>query len=130
MLKFFAVFIFILLLGTPVWVWAQDSFDGTAGGGGRGNQTPDGQSVLTNPLPFETIPEVINKIIDFLAYLIGPIAVIMIVYAAYLFVLGGTNPDNVKKARSIILYTLIGIVVVVMSKAIVYVTCSILGISC
>ncbi len=128
MLKFFAVFVFVVLLVLPAFAVAEHVVG--HGGGESVNSQDGGQSVLTNPLPFETIPEVINKIIDFLAYLIGPIAVIMIVYAAYLFVLGGTNPDNVKKARSIILYTLIGIVVVVMSKAIVYVTCSILGISC
>ena len=87
-------------------------------------------AVITNPLPFNTIPEVLNRIIDFLALLAAPIAVLMLVYAAYLFVLAGTSPDNVKKAKSIILYVVVGLVVLGLSKAIVYVTCSVIGVDC
>ncbi len=115
MLMFKLFTVFVLLLATPVFVLADDN--------------PSGGSdiVLTNPLPYDDIPAVLNRIIDFLALLAAPIAVLMLVWAAYLFVLAGTSPDNVKKAKSIILYVVIGIVVLVMSKAIVNVTVSVLN---
>lgn len=131
MLKFFVVF--TILLMSPALVGADNHGGGSSGnGGGDGSTGPDcpPDAIICNPLPFNTIPEVINTVINFIAALAGPVAVIMIVYAAYLFILGGTNPEQVKKARSIILYTVIGIAVVVMSKAIVKVTCSILSASC
>ena len=110
------LFFNLFLLLAPLFVLAQ------SGGGGGGDV------VLTNPLQgINSIPEVLNRIIDFLALLAAPIAVLMLVWAAYLFVLAGTSPDNVKKAKSIILYVVIGIVVLVMSKAIVNVTVSVLN---
>ncbi|MBI2466161.1 MAG: hypothetical protein HYV66_02975 [Candidatus Sungbacteria bacterium] len=122
MLKLFIVF--ILLLATPVFVGAQDDV-----GGGGGDDVSGGGDVITitNPLGYDTIPEVLNRIIDFLALLAAPIAVLMLVWAAYLFVLAGTSPDNVKKAKSIILYVVVGLMVLGLSKAIVSVTLSVLN---
>ncbi|MBI2052265.1 MAG: hypothetical protein HYT38_01125, partial [Candidatus Sungbacteria bacterium] len=116
--------VFILLLATPVFVGAQDDV-----GGGGGDDVSGGGDVITitNPLGYDTIPEVLNRIIDFLALLAAPIAVLMLVWAAYLFVLAGTSPDNVKKAKSIILYVVVGLMVLGLSKAIVSVTLSVLN---
>ncbi|MBI4118729.1 MAG: hypothetical protein HY452_00515 [Parcubacteria group bacterium] len=121
MLKLFTVF--ILLLATPVFVGAQ-----TGGSIGSGSGGSFGDSVtIENPLPYNSIPEVINRIIDFLALLAAPIAVLMLVGAAYLFVFGGLNENNVKKAKSIILYVVVGLMVLGLSKAIVSVTLSVLN---
>lgn len=108
----------LTVLFLPVMVFAAHGGDDTTGGD---------DVVITNPLPYNDIPSVLNRIIDFLALLAAPIAVLMLVYAAYLFVFGGLSENNVKKAKSIILYVVIGIMVLVMSKAIVSVTVSVLN---
>lgn len=108
----------------PVFVSAQAT--GQSPGGAVTGQSPDSDVVITNPLPYASIPAVIDRIIEFLALLAAPIAVLMLVYAAYLFVLGGTSENNVKKAKSIILWVVVGLVVLGLSKAIVYVTLSVL----
>lgn len=104
---------------------------GTAGSNdGTGGTAGGGDVVLTNPLAVNSISAIVDKIVNFLLVLAGPIAVLMLVYAGYLFIVGGTKEENIKKARSIILYVVIGIAVLVLSKAIVYVTCNALGVTC
>ena len=127
MLMFKLFTVFVLLLAAPVFVLASSHGSGGEGSGGSGGD----DVVITNPLQgINSIPDVIDRIINFLAVLAAPIAVLMLVYAAYLFVLAGTSPDNVKKAKSIILYVVVGLVVLGLSKAIVYVTCSVIGVDC
>lgn len=86
-----------------------------------------GGGALCNPLSANSIPELLNNVIDAAAIFAGPIAVAMIVYAAYLFVFAVDNKDQVSKAKKVILYTVVGIAVLVFSKTIVFVTNSILG---
>ena len=122
------LFFNLFLSLAPLFALAEDS--GLTGGGSDTGRTGDDVVTITNPLPYDNIPAVLDRIIDFLAILAAPIAVLMLVYAAYLFVLAGTSPDNVKKAKSIILYVVVGLVVLGLSKAIVYVTCSVIGVDC
>lgn len=58
---------------------------------------------------------------------IGIIAVIMLVYGGYLYVTAGTNEDNTKKAKSIILYAFIGLAIAILSYVIVNVSVSFIG---
>ena len=95
-----------------------------------GELIPSGDVVLTNPLGVNTIPQVLDRIINFMIILAGPIAVLMLVYAGYLFVVGGGSEEKVKTAKRIILGVVIGISILVLSKALVYVTCNVLGTSC
>ena len=100
---------------------------GTAGSGSGTGGTAGGNVVLTNPLGADTIPAILDRIINFMLILAGPIAVLMLVYAGYLFVVGGTKEESIKKARSIILYVVIGIAVLVLSKAIVSVVIDVIN---
>ena len=112
----------------PAEVFAQSG--GTGGGSGGTGGGSGGGIVLTNPIGVDTIPAVLDRIINFMIVLAGPIAVIMLIYAGYLFVVGGGSEEKVKTARRIILGVVIGIAILVLSKALVYVTCNVLGTSC
>jgi uncharacterized membrane protein len=46
------------------------------------------------------------------------VAVVIVMYAAYLYLTAGSNPDNVKKASTTILYAAVAIAVGLFSKAI------------
>ena len=88
------------------------------------------QPSITDPLGVGGIQGLFNRIIDGLLLLAGPVAVIMLVYAGYLFVIASDNENRIKTARATVLYVVIGIAVLVMSKAIVYVACDFLGAKC
>ncbi len=127
MLKLWYILI-VWFLTAPVLVWADH--DGTSGGhtggGSSGGQTGDAQPVLTDPINAGSVQEIANRIINFLFILAGPVAVIMIVYAGYLFLTATDNEEQVKKARKTILYVVIGIAVLVLSKAVIYVALDVL----
>ena len=64
-----------------------------------------------NPLKFGTIGELINYIADFIIIIALPIATIMVVYAAFLFITAGGGDERVKKAKTIITLAIIGIAI-------------------
>ena len=61
------------------------------------------------------------------AAVIALIAVIMIIYGGFLYVTAGTNEDNTKKAKSILIYAIIGLAIAILSYAIVNVAINFIG---
>jgi len=75
-------------------------------------------TIVTAPvLPFlSTVILVGNLLFTILLVL----SVIFLLYAGILFVMASGSPEQVEKARHIIMYALIGIVVAVLARGIVY----------
>lgn len=82
-----------------------------------GQQSDD--ITIQNPLTANSIPEVLDAIINFLLTLAAPIAVIMTIFAGYLFLIAGDNQEKVKTARKTLLYVVIGVAILILSKGIV-----------
>jgi len=61
----------------------------------------------------------INVVVDTLIYLLGAISVVMIVVGGIRFVTSNGDSSGVKSARETILYAVVGLVVAIMSFAIV-----------
>lgn len=59
------------------------------------------------------------NIVNFFLYFLGFIAVVMIIYGGILYVTSAGNQENVDKAKKILLYAIIGVVVILLSFAIV-----------
>ncbi len=81
--------------------------------GGDGDGTPIG---LINPLKATTLEEAINALINFLFYLAMGIAPILIIYAAFLILTAGGDAAKISRARTIILWTLIAVAIVLFAK--------------
>jgi hypothetical protein len=89
---------------------------GTTGGSGSGvgtTSSTSGVSVNTkidNPLGsgITDLPTFINVIISFVLLIAIPIIVLAVIYAGFLFVTSGGNSEKLKKAKTTLLYTLIG----------------------
>ena len=79
----------------------------------------DGAGQITNPLgsTTELIP-FLNKIIDACLKLGAVIAVVALIYAGFLFVTAGGDEGKIETAKNTILYTVIGIVILLGAKAI------------
>ena len=51
-------------------------------------------------------------------YVTGIVAVLTIIIAGYYFVVGGGNPSTVAKAKTTILYSVIGLIIIILAFAI------------
>lgn len=78
---------------------------------------PACDGVICNPLGSDDITVLIDRVINFFLYLAGPIAVLMTVYAGYLFITGGNKPEEIKKAKQTLLWVVIGVIVLILSKS-------------
>lgn len=78
---------------------------------------------IENPLGAgATIETLLNKIINFLAYQLGPlIAVGFIVYAAFLMITSGGDPKKFQTGLTTLRYTLIGYLILLLSSSILLV---------
>lgn len=115
---------FVALLGLTVTplatsVSAIDVFDeacptGTAGGTG-GAQS----SKLCGAAKTDDAPDIIKNVINTLLFVLGMIAVIMIVIGGIRYATSGGDSTQVQAAKNTILYAVVGVVVAIMSFAIV-----------
>jgi hypothetical protein len=60
-----------------------------------------------------------RTIVNFFLYFLGFVATLMIIYGGVLYVTSAGNDENVQKAKKILLYAIVGIIVILLSFAIV-----------
>lgn len=105
------VFVMLLFVGFST-VHAQVNTSGTPGGTNTG-------TTLINPLNgggnLETF---LLNILDFVILIGGIVVVLMIVYVGFLFVTARGEPGKITEARQALLWTVIGALVLLGSKAI------------
>ena len=83
---------------------------------------------IENPLEAESFDELVENIVRFLFRLSLFVGALMIVVAAYYFLTSGGDPEKIKTAKNIIIWTLVGIIVLFLSVAIVAFLKEMLGI--
>ena len=74
---------------------------------------------MENPFAFDTFTELSYAIIDFLFYLALAVAPIMIIIAGFHFITAMGDPAKILIAKKIILWTLIGLLVIISSKGLI-----------
>jgi len=82
---------------------------------------------VQNPLKYTTIEELIEGLIDFLFWAAVAIAPLMVIVAAFFFLTAGGNPDKIRTAKNIILYTVIGFTIALLAKGLISVVKGVLG---
>jgi len=96
----------------------------------QGNQGPRGGSGgIKNPLEgSSSITDVLKKVINWMLGLVGFLALIALIIGGARMIIDFGNEDQVKKAKQTILWAVIGLMVVILSYAIInIVTSEILG---
>lgn len=83
---------------------------------------------IKNPLQFESLEQLLDAIIDFLIKIGAPLAVIMIIYAGLTWMFAAGEPEKISKARSIIIWTIVGYSIILVAKGILLVIQSVLGV--
>jgi len=74
-----------------------------------------------------TLGQNITQLINYFLGILGLVAVAFLIYAGILMVTAGGNDEQVSKAKKIITYAAIGIIIVLLSWAIVSFVASALG---
>ncbi len=81
---------------------------------------------ICNPLAYGTLEGLITAIIGFLIKIGVPIAAIMFVIAGIVFVTSAGDPGRVKTARNIMIYTAVGLAVILLASGLIKVLQSVL----
>lgn len=117
--------IILFSIASPSLVYAEESStdssdsstQATGTGGGAVESAKSGLNALGGKS--EDASSIVKKVIDFLLFLIGVIAVIMVIYGGIQYALSAGDPNKVSKAKNTIVYAVIGIVVAMLAFAIV-----------
>jgi len=122
---FWIIFCFCIwsLAFTNQKVWADNT--STIGGVNLPNPNTE-ELVIPNPLGENSILPLINNIINWMFTFAIPIAVIMLMYAGFLYITSSGNKKQVEQAGKILMYALVGLAVIILAKGIVSATYSIL----
>jgi len=92
--------------------------------------TPNGTGdsyKLPNPLGVQTITDLIDRIAGYLFVIATPIVTLMILFAAFQILTAGDNPEKLKTAKQIILWTCVGYGIILISKGITLIIKQLLG---
>ncbi len=76
-----------------------------------------------------TFADIIDKIINFIFYVAIAIFPIMAIVAGFFFLSSGGDPTKVKTAKNILLYSVIGLMIVLLAKGLISVIKQIIGMS-
>ncbi|MFH1671699.1 MAG: pilin [Candidatus Portnoybacteria bacterium] len=100
----------------------------TPGGGGTGGggECPEGQ--ICNPLKYENFQDLIsaiNKFIFTIAIILSPI---LFIIAGIMLVTSAGDPAKVKKAQTMMIYTAVGLAIIVLAQALIAVLKNALGV--
>lgn len=103
---------------------------GTGGGRGGGGDVP-GQPIsfqfeITNPLKAESFTDLVKAIGKFIFDISIPIAVVLIIYSGILFFISQGEKEKVVKARKTLLYTLLGLLIILIGRGFITLIKSIL----
>ena len=79
----------------------------------------DNNSSTNAPNPIFGANGIMTRAIEIVSYIVGIVAVVMIIVSALRMVLSGGDPNTVGSARSAIIYSLVGLVVAVVAQGIV-----------
>jgi hypothetical protein len=117
------LFIGFILLFSLSSVLAQEGTQ-TQTGDGIKTQTGDATGAKTVPLKNPlgdgtTVPVLIGRVITGFLGIVGSLALVMVIYGGFTWMLAAGNSEKVKKGRDIIVWAAIGLVVIFTSYALV-----------
>lgn len=87
-----------------------------------------GAVTIDNPLQAKNFWDLIDRLIDFIFYLAIAIAPIMFIIAGFYFIGAAGDPAKIDTAKKMVLWTLIGLLVVMSAKGLVMLFGEIFGV--
>ena len=90
--------------------------------------TPGPATSTENPLATSTIPGVVNSISNFVVYVISGLALLLVMVGGFYIVTSSGSPEQMTKGKKIIVYTVIGYVLIMISRGVVNLILKITGV--
>ena len=84
-------------------------------------ESPLSSIEIPNPLKTASVVDIIDRIMNFMFLISIPIAMIMLMYAGFMYITSAGDTKKTSAAGQIIQYALIGFCIVLLAKGIVYV---------
>jgi hypothetical protein len=81
-----------------------------------------------NPLEYETLGELIDAIIEFIFNIAVVVAPLMIIVGAFYLITAGGDPKKIGIGKNIIIYTLIGLAIILLARGLIAMIESIIGV--
>jgi hypothetical protein len=88
---------------------------------------PAGMFCLCPIITPKTIPELVTAVTNFILMVAIFVYPLMVIIAAFFLITAGGNPENIKKAKSILIYSSLGFGIIMFANALVYVIKNVLG---
>jgi len=83
---------------------------------------------IENPLGAESFEVIVNNIIDFIFKIAIVVAPLMVIVGGFLFVTAGGNVQQINRARNLLIWTAVGVLIILLSKGILSIIENILGV--
>jgi hypothetical protein len=121
LIAFAAVFAFAAPIGVPAVVFAavNDTAPSVCGGVDITPGAQAGNCETTGGDAATTVSTLLRRIINIFSWIVGVIAVIMIIVGGLKYITSGGDSSNVSSAKNTILYALVGLVIVALAQFIV-----------
>ncbi|MFC1630235.1 hypothetical protein ACFL06_01725 [Patescibacteria group bacterium] len=74
---------------------------------------------IDNPLEADSIEELMEGIITFIFWVAVALAPLMVLIGAFYFITSGGDPSRIQTGRNIIWYTVVGLVIVFLSRGLI-----------
>lgn len=95
--------------------------------GGSGLTIPEGGAKISKDISRKPFGELVIDIVNYFIGFLGIVAVVIFIYAGVLWVVAGGSEEQVTKAKKMMIYASLGIIVVIMSYSIVRFLTSVAG---
>jgi len=82
---------------------------------------------LVNPIGYNDFPSLLIAIAQGIAVLIGSLSVIMIIWSGILFLVSAGDPARIQKAKSSLVFAIVGMVIAISAEVIIETIKGILG---
>ena len=90
-------------------------------------QVIQGEVEIESPLRVKTIPELIERIVQYVFWIAVVLAPLMILVGAFYFMTAAGDPKRVETGKKIIIWTIVGLGIILFSRAIISIIRSVLG---
>lgn len=85
------------------------------------------RTVIDNPITSDNFQAIVLKIANWAVAIAAPVVSVMVIWAGYLYLTGGGNPEQIKKATQALTWAVIGFIVVLAAASVSALIRSVLG---
>jgi hypothetical protein len=88
---------------------------------------PEGSVCISNPIHSSSFEDLLDNVINFIFWIGMALAPIMVIIAGFNFITAAGNPAKVATARNILIWTAVGVLIILMAKGLTAVITQLIG---